>query len=89
MGKILEATSNDIQEGQKVKLDYDKIKSHPDYNRLEEKYKSYIENHKNKITSVVFDNKYKDHNIVALDNGKYVSEWRFYIGDLIVIKDEK
>jgi hypothetical protein len=46
MNKIIESSPNDIKEGQKVRLDYDKIISHPDYHRLQDRYKEFVETNK-------------------------------------------
>lgn len=89
MERILKEAPNDIQEGQRVKLDYDKIKSHPDYNRLQEPYKLYIEGNKDLILTVKFDDRYANHTIVALiDECGEKSIWRFVISDLIMIEDD-
>jgi len=74
-----------IPEGTKVKLNIDKIKSHPDYNKLTSKYKSWVNENKDKVFTVKYEKYYGDNpNIVALLEDEI--GWNFYVGDLIVVK---
>ena len=76
-----------LQEGQKVKLNLDKIKSHPDYNKLTEKYKIWVEDHKDDIFTVTYDKKYQINPVlVCLEEDENIPRWLFYEGELTVIK---
>lgn len=57
MAKIKKALDEykPIAEGTKVKLDFKKISSHPDYPRLNPKYREWVENNKDKEFIVVHE----------------------------------
>lgn len=74
-----------IQNGAKVKLDIDKIKAHPDYVKLTDKYKNWVANNSNKAFTVKYEEKYGDSpNLVSLEEDEI--GWLFHISDLIVVK---
>ncbi len=79
-------TTESIPEGTKVKLNIDKIKSHPDYYKLTGKYKNWVNDNKDIVFTVKYEESYGDNpNIVALLEDK--TGWNFYVGDLIVVKE--
>lgn len=84
--KETELKSKPLIEGQKVKLNLDNIKSHPDYERLSLKYKSWAESHKDNIFTVEYD-KHPKNNIVCLAEDESDPKWLFWTGDLMIIEE--
>lgn len=88
-----------INDGDKVKLNYDRITSRNDYTKEEvinEKYKKFIENNKDKIftaqseqiaTNEGDENKKRIMNLFSLKESKV--KWLFHPVDLIKVDDSK
>lgn len=77
-----------LLEGDKVKLNIKKMKSHPSYNKYNDKFKSFLEDNKDKIFTVEYDKTKKNKpNLVCLkeDDSKY--KWLFWDGDLLVLDE--
>lgn len=55
----------DISEGDRVVLDIQAMKRHPDYNRLSERYRKFVESHINDVFTVCYDKRYQDRPIVV------------------------
>jgi len=73
-----------IPEGSKVKLDVDKIKAHPDYIKLTDKYKNWVADNRNKVFTVKYEEKYGESpNLVALEEDDI--GWLFPISDLVIM----
>lgn len=76
-------------EGEKVKLDYDRITAYPDWAELREDYKNWIATHKNEVFTVEFDPikvREKASNVdkvVQLVEDTTSPKWLFFVGDLI------
>lgn len=70
-----------IKEGEKVKLNVEKIKIHKDYKRLTEGYKDFISNNADTIFTVKFEEKYGEY--PSLVTFQEDSTWLFHVGDLI------
>jgi hypothetical protein len=82
--KEVERRTQDLPEGTKVKLDNANIQSHPDYPRLTEKYRSWVEGHSEDIFTVEYDPKYQNNpTLVCLKEDETPRKWLFWIGDLI------
>jgi hypothetical protein len=73
-----------IPEGTKVKLNIERIKSHPDYNRLTEPYKTFVESNKDTVFTVKYDPQSTEHFVLCLKE----CIWKFWEGDLIVVEDK-
>jgi hypothetical protein len=88
MNTLLKNTTNDIQEGQKVRIDYKQISSRKDYAGMQPKYKQFVEEHRENIFQIKFNDRYKDHSIVSLiDERGNQPIWLFWLGDLIMVED--
>lgn len=75
-----------LSEGEKVKIDYEKIVSEPNYENKLETYKSTIESLKDKECTVVYDKKYtKNPLLVCLEEDEKEIKTLFYVKDLIKI----
>ena len=75
-----------IPEGTKVKLNIKQIKSHPDYERLTDKYKSWVEEHRNYIFTVEYDPKHTvNPTLLCLAEDESSPKWLFWEGDLTVV----
>jgi len=81
-------------EGEKVKIDFARIVSYPDWNELKENYRNWITEHKDEVFTVQFDPKRKEKNtndvntIVQLEEDTTEPKWLFWAGDLIPEKDQ-
>lgn len=70
-----------FQEGDKVKLDVEKIKRHKDYERLNPRYKEFVESN----ADTVFTAHLERETLISL---KEQPEWLFWSGSLIKVKEE-
>lgn len=76
-------------QGDKVKLDYVKIISNPDYPRLASKYKKFVEDHKDKVFTVEYDPRHTIRpSIVCLAEDPTDPKWLWYTGHLQKVEDE-
>lgn len=76
-----------IPEGSKVQFNIKKMKQHPDWERLEERYRTFIEDNANTIFTVEYDEQYPTEPLwVCLKEDVSPIKWLFYIGDLKVIR---
>ena len=76
-----------IPEGSKVQFKVDKMKRHPDWNRLDERYRTFIEDNVDTIFTVEYDEQYQREPLwVCLKEDTSPTKWLFYIGDLKVIR---
>jgi hypothetical protein len=74
-----------LLEGDKVMLDVQKIKSHPDWDNYNPDYKEFVETNEGIVFTVKYDENHRDKpNVVkfAEDTSKY--QWLFYDGNLLV-----
>ena len=71
-----------LNEGDKVKLDIEKIKSHPDWGKMQKSYKQFVEGNNNVIFTVKYDDKYPNHSIVCLNEDATDPQWLWWEGDL-------
>ena len=76
-----------IPEGTKVKLDLKKIQGHPDYMRLTENYRKFVEGNKDTIFTVEYD-KFRENpsTLVCLKEDPTPIKWLFWTGFLIKIE---
>lgn len=78
-----------IAEGTKVKLNYTQIIEDVNYPRLVDRYKAWIESHKDKELIIVYDEKHPKGDMVRLKDDIDTSIWIFWVGELIVIEDKE
>lgn len=82
--KLAELDSEVLLEGDKVKIDYEAITHYPDYKDKVSGFKESIENLKDKICTVVYDEKYKVNPFfVSLVEDEHEPKWLFARTDLI------
>ena len=88
--KEMQAESIVLFEGDKVKIDYLGITSRADYERRRPEYRDFIENNKDTVFTVKYDEKYR-HNpwLVSLEEDTTEPRWLFTTSDLILIEKEK
>ena len=73
-----------INQGDKVKLDYEKLTNDPNFSRMNEEWKKWIEEHKNTKLTVDFDeNHVKNKLFCVFEEDESEVKWLFYVGDLI------
>lgn len=79
-----------IEEGTKVKLNYDSITNDPNYPRKVQGYKDFVENNKDKIFTVEYDERYTNNPLlVMLKEDETEVKWLWHSKmDLIVIEDD-
>lgn len=79
-----------IEEGVKVKLNYDGIVNDPNYPKKVQAYKDFVENNKDTIFTVEYDEKYKNNPLlVMLKEDTNEVKWLWHTKyDLIVIEEE-
>lgn len=75
----------EIPEGQKVMLNYSKITGRKDYPHLQERYKAFVEEHRNDILTVEHDKMRNDNALVCLAEDPGEVKWLWGVGDLEVI----
>lgn len=75
-----------IPEGTKVKLNLKRIKAHPDYVKLTEDYRNFVEANENTIFTVEYD-KFRENpsTLVCLKEDPTPLKWLFWTGNLIKI----
>ena len=84
-------TANDTTawEGEKVKIDVERIKSYPDWREMRKDYREWIESHEGEVFTVEFDPSKKENNsmetniFVQLKEDTTEPKWLFWAGDLI------
>jgi hypothetical protein len=75
-----------IPEGTKVKLNIKRIKEHPDYLKLTEDYRNFVEMHEDTIFTVEYDNFRKNPStLVCLKEDPTPLKWLFWTGNLIEV----
>lgn len=86
----------EMEEGTKVKLNYKRIITHPDWKKkLRKEYKDWIETHKDDIFTVEWDEMRKSNNTVdkkirvCLAEDTTVPKWLFLTTDLIPVSQAK
>ena len=73
-----------LKEGDKVKINYEQIKSYPNYEEKLEGYRNLIEDFKDKICTVEYDKKYGEKpTLVCLKEDPNPIKYLFFIDDLI------
>ena len=79
-----------IEEGAKVKLNYDSIVSDPNYPKKVQAYKDFVENNKDTVFTVEYDEKYKNKPLlVMLKEDTNEVKWLWHSKyDLIVVEDD-
>ena len=88
--KEMQTESIVLFEGDKVKIDYLGITSRVDYERRRPEYRDFIENNKDSVFTVKYDEKYR-HNpwLVSLEEDTTEPRWLFTTSDLILLEKEK
>lgn len=79
-----------IEEGTKVKLNYDSIVSDPNYSKKVQSYKDFVENNKDTVFTVEYDEKYKNKPLlVMLKEDISEVKWLWHSKyDLTVVEDD-
>lgn len=79
-----------LYEGDKVTLDYLGITSRVDYDKRRPEYRNFIEENKDKIFTVKYDEKYRNNPwLVSLEEDTTEPRWLFTTSDLILYKEEE
>ena len=79
-----------ILPGDKVTLDYLGITSRVDYDKRRPEYRNFIEENKDRIFTVKYDEKYRNNPwLVSLEEDTTEPRWLFTTSDLILYKEEE
>ena len=83
------ASAFGINKGDKVKLDYEKLTNDPNFPRMNEEWKRWIEDHKNTELTVDFDENHTKNKLfcVFVEDESDI-KWLFYVGDLIKLEPQ-
>ena len=77
---------NGIPNGAQVKLNLSAIQKDPNYQRKSDKWKEWIEQHKEEIFTVEYDPKFEEQpKVVTLKEDTSNPKWLWFIGDLDVL----
>ena len=77
-------------EGDKVKIDYKSITSRVDYEKRRPEYRNFIEENKDVVFTVKYDEKYRNNPwLVSLEEDTTEPRWLFTTSDLILYKEEE
>ena len=81
--KIKQALEKDweLQPGDKVRLNLEGIKRHPDYDQKNPQYKSFCEKNANRVFTVEYSKGLKP-SVVCLAEDESNPKWLFWMGDL-------
>lgn len=71
-----------LREGQKVRLNYERITGGADYDRLVDRYKAFVEAHRDDVFTVKYDKRHKDGVMVCFKEDK---TWLWHASDLVVV----
>lgn len=76
----------ELKEGDRVRLNIEGIKKHPDYERLSQAYRDFVESHENDVFTVAYDKRRREKPTeVCLREDP--TGWLFWTGDLIKEKE--
>ena len=82
------ASTYGIEQGDKVRLNYEKLTSDPNYDKMNEEWKDWIEKHKNVVLSVKFDEQHAVNKLFCgFDEDDSGKNWLFFVGDLTKIEN--
>lgn len=90
MFKELLKSAGILKEGDKVRLNYDKIIKEKGYEERLDGYRDFVENNKDTIFTVAYDGKFKntkEPTIVTLAEDTNDPKWLWYVNDLILVKE--
>lgn len=74
----------ELHEGDRVRLNVKAIQRHPDYDKLTESYRRFVEDHEDDVFTVVYDRKYQDKpTVVCLKEDP--ANHLFWTGNLIKV----
>jgi len=77
-----------FKDGEKVKLNYEQIVKRNDWEKLNQKYKKFVEESKDSILTIQIDeivhNKYK---LISFKEDTMEPKFLFWVGDLLILKD--
>lgn len=77
-----------LHEGDKVKLDVQKIRDSPDWRKYSERYKQFVEENEDKIFTVEYDEKHSSA-VVCLKEDPSEVKWLWWEGNLVKVTEDK
>ncbi len=83
--KLMQDTQNPLHEGERVRLNVDRIMNRKDYTRLTEEYRSFVESSRGKTFTVHLHRKRKDGFSAMIELAEQ-PKWLFWYDDLIRVK---
>lgn len=86
INRFLSKPRESIRRGTKVRLDYEKITSDPDYPRRVAPYRQFVEENRGAIFTVEYDDKYRhDPTLVCLKEDTREIKWLWHVSDLEIV----
>lgn len=76
-----------LPEGAKVRLNYDSIVDQPSYQKRQQAYRDFVEENRDKIFTVAYDDKHQSGKLVLLQEDTSEQQWLWHCADLIRVDD--
>lgn len=85
--RLAQFAAQPLQEGTKVRLNYDEIVNAPGYDKKVKPYKAFVEENRDKVFTVAYDDKHTSGRMVVLAEDPSLQQWLWWSGDLIVVDE--
>ena len=82
------ASSYGIQDGDKVRINYEKIVNDVNYPKMNPEFKAWIEDHKSDILTVEIPESHKNRLFCGFAECSDDAPWLVFLGDLVKVDDE-
>lgn len=86
MVKEMMSNSKNLQEGQKVRFNIERLRADPDWADKQDAYKEWVETHAGETFTVEYDEKHSP-TLVCLKECDATVKWLFWDGDLEVVDE--
>lgn len=80
--RLADMNAEPLHEGDRVMLNYDKITQAPNYDKRQDAYKAFVEEHKEDEFTVEFDEKHTSGKLVCFKEDTSDTKWLWYVADL-------
>lgn len=85
--KLLAAESRDLRDGDKVRIDIERIQAHPDYDKMNSNYKQFLEDHKEAVFTISSVKKGFGKCFIELEEDATDPKWLWCSDDLILVEE--
>lgn len=87
--KMLSSSPDDFKDGDKARINVERIQSHPDYEKMNPKYKKFLEDNKESVFTVILSKKGFNKSFVEFEEDTTEPKWLWCSDDLIKVEGEK